>query len=220
MPSRKAEAGHAGRLDSLPVAMDLKTLGVYGNGAIEIDDGSYPPRVKWCPKRHFGREFFSEGYGGIDAAVRFPEGFGAQGAASSEPIKEVGVVGFEQESYKARKDFDAYRSRIEYLRNEAVRDGYVLSSDSEIDFQQFVRSASGLQRGSLVLMDNGNVRAIWKDGRGSRIGLQFLGGGMVQYVVFMRRAAERRMSRVVGRDTFEGILRQIGAFDLGSLFYE
>ena len=69
-------------------------------------------------------------------------------------------------------------------------------------------------------MDNGNLRAIWKDGEGSRLGLQFLGGGMVQYVVFKRRSAKQQVSRVAGRDTFKGILRQVEAFDLGSLLHE
>ncbi len=115
---------------------------------------------------------------------------------------------------------DSYASRIEYLRNEAAHDGYALSRDSEMDFQQFVRSISGLRKGGLVLTDDGNIRAIWRDGHGSHLGSQFLGGRMVQYVVFKRRADGQQISRVAGRDSLAGVLRQIDAFDLGSLLYE
>ena len=69
-------------------------------------------------------------------------------------------------------------------------------------------------------MDNGNLRAVWKDNKGNRLGLQFLGGGMVQHVIFKQRNAARPISRVAGRDTFEGIKRQIDTFDLDSLLYE
>ena len=69
-------------------------------------------------------------------------------------------------------------------------------------------------------MDNGNLRAIWKDEHGARLGLQFLGGRMVQYVIFKRRKKEQPVSRVTGRDSLEGFERQIHAFELHSLLYE
>ena len=71
-------------------------------------------------------------------------------------------------------------------------------------------------------MDNGNLRAVWKDSdkQGTRLGLQFLGGGMVQFVIFKQRGVTRPISRLAGRDTFAGLKRQIEAFELDSLLYE
>ena len=66
-------------------------------------------------------------------------------------------------------------------------------------------------------MDNGNLRAIWKNEAGSRVGIQFLGSQMAEYVIFRRRPATTDVSRVAGIDTLEGIKRQIHAFDLNSL---
>jgi len=114
----------------------------------------------------------------------------------------------------------AYTSRIQFLKNEAVDEGYVLNLPSEIDFWQFVRSSPDIRKGSLVLMDNGNLRAIWKDDEGSRLGLQFLGGRMVQYVIFKWRNSGQPISRVTGRDSLEGLARQIDAFELWSLLGE
>ena len=63
-------------------------------------------------------------------------------------------------------------------------------------------------------MENGNRRAIWKDGGGNRLALQFLGEGMVQCVLFKQRGWKLEISRVTGRDTLGGLKSQIDAFDL------
>jgi hypothetical protein len=68
-------------------------------------------------------------------------------------------------------------------------------------------------------MDNGNLRATWKDEHGTRLGLQFLGGGMVQFVISRRRKQGQPISRVSGRDSLRGLERQIVAFELNSLLY-
>ncbi len=119
----------------------------------------------------------------------------------------------------ARAKHDSYLERMKLLQEEARHDGYTLNFASEIDFRQFIESAPNMRRGNLVLMDNGNLRAIWKDERGTHLGLQFLGGRMVQYVIFKQREQGPRISRVTGRDTLEGIEQQIGAFELHSLVY-
>ena len=124
-----------------------------------------------------------------------------------------------KEADHPRIKYDAYMSRMRLLQDEAVHDGYVLNLASEIDFRQFVWSAPDIRKGNLVLMDNGNLRAIWKDDQ-ARLGLQFLGGRMVQYVIFKRRKQGHPISRVTGRDSLEGLKRQIDAFELYTLLYE
>ena len=115
---------------------------------------------------------------------------------------------------------DTYTSRIKFLKDEAVDGGYVLNLSSEIDFWHFVCSSPEIRQGRLMLMDNGNLRAIWKDEHGSRLGLQFLGGRMVQYVIFKGRNHGQPVSRVTGRDSLEGLVRQIDAFELRALLSE
>ena len=110
----------------------------------------------------------------------------------------------------------AYSTRISELRDLAADDGYSLSSASEADFWRFIRSEPRLRRGNLVLIDNGNLRAVWKDGHENQMGLQFLGESMVQYVIFKRREPDHPISRVAGRDTLKGLKRQIDVFELGS----
>ena len=114
----------------------------------------------------------------------------------------------------------AYALRINELGTYAKGEGYHLNSESEVDFWRFIELMPRFRKGNLVLIDNGNLRAVWKDRLGSRLGLQFLGRGMLQYVIFRRRPTAPRISRVSGTDTFEGLQRQIDAFDLGDLLYE
>ena len=65
--------------------------------------------------------------------------------------------------------------RIKQLRDYAAEDGIQVNRDSEKDFWSFVDSAPFANRAGLVLMDNGNLRAVWKGDDSARIGIQFLG---------------------------------------------
>ncbi len=108
----------------------------------------------------------------------------------------------------------AYECRIDALRADAELDDLTINAHSERDFWDFMRSAYDLPKAMLALMENGDIRAVWKGSDSSHIGLHFLGHGEVQYVIFKRRLYSRRVSRVAGIDDFGGIKRQIVAFDV------
>lgn len=201
MLPRRAAAGHASRLDSLPMAVDLKEFRVQGDGSLRINEVRHPPRMTWSPSRHVDR---------VDETLR---ALVAMGGAYNLGNKLN--VDPNEEAHPER----AYTSRLKYLQDEAVHDGYVMNPTSEVDFWQFVRSAPAIRRGNLVLMDNGNLRAIWKDEQGTRLGLQFLGDGMVQFVIFKRRKRGQPTSRVSGRDSLEGLKWVIATYELYSLLY-
>ena len=232
MLPERAEAGHAGRLNTPPAALDLKGSDVQGNGCLRIYESCHPPRVIWRPNRHVEFSFRSEDHEKVEEARRALEALHAEAialggtsnptldAANLEDPDTPSDIGPIDEVHHRRKKLAAYMSRMKRLQDEAVHDGYMLNLASEIDFRHFVRSAPDIRRGNLVLMDNGNLRAIWKDEHGARLGLQFLGGRMVQYVIFKRRKKEQLISRVAGRDSLEGFERQIHAFELHSLLYE
>lgn len=75
-------------------------------------------------------------------------------------------------------------------------------------------------RGNLILMDNGNLRASRNDQPGVPFALQLFGGRTAQYVAFGQRESEGPVSRVAGRDFFDGVKRQIDAFGLHSQLHE
>lgn len=116
-----------------------------------------------------------------------------------------------------RKICQDYSRRIEVLSSDAEDDGLVLNEASERDLWQYIRSVPFAQKAGLVLVDNGNLCAVWKGDDESHLGIQFLGNQWVEYVIFKRRPSTSDVARVAGRDTLDGVKRQIDAFDLTSL---
>lgn len=110
-----------------------------------------------------------------------------------------------------------YRRRIDELSRHGMDEGISLNEASERDFWAFVETSEYTHGAGLVLMDNGDLRAVWKGDDESHLGLHFLGDQRARYVIFKRRPASRHISRVAGTDTLEGIRVQIRAFDLKSL---
>ena len=105
-----------------------------------------------------------------------------------------------------------YLDRIESLVNLGGPDHIALNESSARDFFSFIDSASYSRRASLVLLDNGNIRAVWKpDGHG-RVGIQFQGDGKVSFVIFKGRSLKDCFSRDFGADTMEGVRSRIREF--------
>lgn len=114
---------------------------------------------------------------------------------------------------------DRYRPRIEDLREDAQLEDILWSDDSETDFWTFVVANSSWRKALLGLVNNGNLRATWKGDDGSHLALQFLGDGNAEFVIFKQRPGSRRVSRVAGIDTLQGVRSQVEAFDLARLVY-
>ena len=114
----------------------------------------------------------------------------------------------------------AYKKRIRELTEQAELDGYSLRQPSKAAFLEFIGKHPLISRGRLILMENGNLRAVWKDENGTHIGLQFLDNRSIQYVIFKQRETSAPVSRVYGRDTMKGISKQIDAFDLDDVLYK
>ncbi len=119
----------------------------------------------------------------------------------------------------AHQTHQAYRLRIEDLRSDAELDDFTVSEASKRDFWSFIMSIPFAREAELVLLDNGNLRAIWDDEDENHFGLQFLGNRTLQYVIFRRRKGSSSISRVAGRDTFDGVKRQVRTFELETLLH-
>jgi len=111
----------------------------------------------------------------------------------------------------------SYAFRIEFLREEAVIEGVDFNRNSERDFWTFIRLIPFIRRGSLFLMDNGDLRVVWDDDEDNLVGIQFLGNCLARYVIFKSRTENESVSRVSGTDTLQGVSDQIRAFKLESL---
>ncbi len=111
----------------------------------------------------------------------------------------------------------AYDARVEALRSDAEIEGFAINPASESDFRSFFDSIPFAQKASVVLLDNGNLRAVWKTADGDHVGIQFLGDSQAEYVIFKRQSTSQNVSRVADIDTLDGLKKQIRSFDLASL---
>lgn len=109
---------------------------------------------------------------------------------------------------------DAYRARVETLRSYADLDEINVHSESERDFWAFMESLPEAPKAEIVLMGNGNFRAVWEDTEQGRLAIQFMGAQRGEFVIFKCRPDASDVSRVAGVDTLDGIKRQARAFDL------
>ena len=112
----------------------------------------------------------------------------------------------------------AYQRRIAQLRSFAEEDGIELSARSEGDFFDFACTEPQTRAASLVLLDNGNLRAVWRAGQ-QEVGVQFHGGGSVQYLV-SREGGDGKITHTARRGTFEEFSAAIEDAGLGGLLYE
>ena len=110
--------------------------------------------------------------------------------------------------------FSSYDRRLRVLEEEARLDGYSLNDASKKAFFVFCWRYPLMRRARLVLMENGNLRATWKDDEGAHVGLQFQNSQSIQFVIFGRRRLDSPVSRVTGRVSMDGIMRQIDALDV------
>ena len=110
-----------------------------------------------------------------------------------------------------------YSERLAELREAAEEEDVEWSETSERDFRAFVTDNPSWRKAALGLMDNGNLRAVWKDDDGSHLGLQFLGNQFGEYVIFKQRSAEMPVSRVSGIDALQGVVAQVRAFNLDEM---
>ena len=118
---------------------------------------------------------------------------------------------------KLQAVINAYRDRVKVLRSEGELEEITLNTASEEDFYCFIKSAPSTRRASLVLLDNGNLRAVWSGKDGSHVGIQFRGDQSASFVIFASRPSKSGVSRVSGKDTLDGLKSHIEVFGLDAL---
>ncbi len=116
----------------------------------------------------------------------------------------------------------AYKARIELLRGYAAEDDDIetVNEDSINDFWAFMKASDFSRQAVLVLLDSGDLRAVWRENAGHDVGLRFMGNKEILYVIFKRGAEGRIAERATGRDSFNGVMKQIENLDLLSFVRE
>ena len=111
---------------------------------------------------------------------------------------------------------DIYEARIEDLRSIADVDKDIehVNEESILDFWSFMNSEKFTRRAGLVLQDNGNLRAVWRDEDGHNVGLEFLGDRSILYVIFKPYTDERSTFRKADIATFDAVVNKLRELDM------
>lgn len=110
--------------------------------------------------------------------------------------------------------------RLKTLHEVAVEEGMSIAQASEEDLRRYLLDQlKPAVRPAISLLENGNLRALWKDGAGQQVGLQFRGDAWVQYVIFARTIPERAIKTYVGREKLPDILPLIEHIGLRGLIF-
>jgi hypothetical protein len=167
-----------------------------------------PPAVVICE---------SSGRNGVGSTPNVrPRGVGLAKPNTSATTWSMKELALQFESQKSASILDRARTtieiskRLQFLKIEAEIDRISFSEASLSDFQAFMREIPLHARPSLFLSDNGNLRALWKN-QNEQVGLQFLGEGNIQFVIFKQRKGTLPMARIAGIDTKDKILGHIRA---------
>jgi hypothetical protein len=112
---------------------------------------------------------------------------------------------------------NAVRARLRELKIDAQLEGYAVSTASEDDLLRYLKNHHFKHPPFISLLDNGNLRILWKNAAKEQIGIQFRGNGEVQFVLFAKRPESDTIARLSGRDLLSRLDQQIEALNLGRL---
>jgi hypothetical protein len=111
-------------------------------------------------------------------------------AIETEPLDPVTerIVKKAVELWKKERETRAQvEDRLRELHIDALRNADPFSETSLADLRSFLDSLPLTERPSIFLLDDGNLRAVWRNAAKEQVGLQFLGNGVVQFVMFALR---------------------------------
>jgi hypothetical protein len=136
--------------------------------------------------------------------------------AAWSPVDEA--LAHEARQEAARRELTArLHARIGELKRLGAEEGLSWSSASEEDFWAFVSLWPTLREPGLILMDNGNLRATWRNAAGEQVALEFRGYRQVYFVFFARRPEGPPMARSTGEDSVARIGKKIAGDNLTGL---
>ena len=105
-----------------------------------------------------------------------------------------------------------YEQRIDQLKVIGEEEDIFVSTKSCEDFWIFIRNYCSSPQAGLILTDEGNLVAIWREANGSTVEVEFWGAGQCRLIIFKDPAAPLRVLPEISRDTLANIGEKLGAF--------
>jgi hypothetical protein len=167
------------------------------------DSAPVPPRRRWSPPRE--NPFQSQ-----TTTIE---------TETLDPITEYIVKKAVELRKKEQQTRAHIGDRLRELHVDALRNAEPFSESSLADLRLFLDSLPLIERPSIFLLDDGNLRAVWRNAAKEQVGLQFLGTSVVQFVMFVQRQQPPMMSRDAGTDALANIRARITNNDCARLLF-
>lgn len=110
-------------------------------------------------------------------------------------------------------DLHQIESRLGELRVDAEANGQALSELSLADLRAFLGSRPLASWPAIFLLDNGNLRALWKNDAKEQVRLQFLGNREFQFVIFAQHRCDSAMACEAGTRSLSAIRALVAELD-------
>lgn len=110
-------------------------------------------------------------------------------------------------------------SRIKVLNEQSALEDYSINRLSHKSLMTFFREHPRLKYDRLFLLENGNLRATWRDDIGNHIALEFFNNQTIGFVIFKHQGLNLPTSRLSGFDTMDGIKKLIAVYEFEDLLF-
>jgi len=107
--------------------------------------------------------------------------------------------------------------RLQVLQDDARESGEAISAPSQRALLGFLDRARPTAVPNVFQLENGNLRAVWKDGNGAQLAAEFIDDKTIHYVIFARKNAGETTTRAAGLAGSEGVLRIAEAMKIKDL---
>lgn len=136
--------------------------------------------------------------------------------SSLTPAEIVYRVGYVPAPIRRVAHRPSYEARISELRSFAEDDEDIgeINEASISDFWSFMEKMGFSRESGLVLLDNGNLRAVWRANGEHNVGLEFQGDQSALYVIFKRYSNGQPTERLAGIASFDDVVDQLADLDL------
>lgn len=138
-------------------------------------------------------------------------------ASCEEPMPQSALC---SEPLLAPEKRKSYEERIREICGYAREDGDRMCTESHRDFWDFVNASPEIRQASLVLCAEGTIRASWWNADGLRFGLEFLGSGLVEYVVVRKSLPAGQISTEGGEETLDKMRQRIRTPEISALLHQ
>ncbi len=109
-----------------------------------------------------------------------------------------------------------YTQRLAYLRQEGQIENISINSDSQSAFWQLLDVIPDAKQAEIILLDNGNLRAYWRNEAREYVGLEIVNDASLRCLMHKRSQSGEFDTKIVRSSTIDEMIEAIDAF--GMLF--